>query len=158
MNEVAHATVCFSRAWKEGMYGVSAFWVNPEQVKKSAPSGEFLPKGSFTIEGQRNFIKSDTLRLAVGIIPQDEDYVLTCGPPEPIKKNSICYALIEPHGLELVDAAKRIRIEFLKMHEDITRKINLDEFVRVLPSGKSQIKEISIGDLEIEKFTDTELD
>ena len=158
MNEVAHATVCFSRAWKEGMYGVSAFWVNPEQVKKSAPSGEFLPKGSFTIEGQRNFIKSDTLRLAVGIIPQDEDYVLTCGPPEPIKKNSICYALIEPHGLELVDAAKKIRIEFLKIYEDIAKKINLDEFVRVLPSGKSQIKEISIGDLEIKKFTDTELD
>jgi len=158
MNEVAHATVCFSRAWKEGMYGVSAFWINPEQVKKSAPSGEFLPKGSFTIEGQRNFIKSDTLKLAVGIIPQDDDYVLTCGPPEPIKKNSICYAVIEPHGLELVDVAKKIRIEFLKMHEDITRKINLDEFVRVLPSGKSQIKEISVGDLEIEKFTDTELD
>ena len=158
MNEVANATVCFSRAWKEGMYGVSAFWVNPEQVKKSAPSGEFLPKGSFTIEGQRNFIKSDTLKLAVGIIPQDEDYVLTCGPPEPIKKNSICYALIEPHGLELVDVAKKIRIEFLKMHEGITRKINLDEFVRVLPSGKSQIKEVAVGDLELEKFTDTELD
>ncbi|MDH3312641.1 MAG: ribosome rescue protein RqcH [Nitrosopumilus sp.] len=158
MNEVAHATVCFSRAWKEGMYGISAFWVNPEQVKKSAPSGEFLPKGSFTIEGKRNFIKSDTLKLAVGIIPQDDDYALTCGPPEPIKRNSICYALIEPHGLELVDVAKKIRIEFLKMHEDITKKINLDEFVRVLPSGKSQIKEISIGDLEIQKFTDTELD
>ncbi|BDQ31914.1 ribosome rescue protein RqcH [Nitrosopumilus zosterae] len=158
MNEVAHATVCFSRAWKEGMYGVSAFWVNPEQVKKSAPSGEFLPKGSFTIEGQRNFIKSDTLKLAVGIIPQDDDYVLTCGPPDPIKKKSICYAIIEPHGLELVDVAKKIRIEFLKMYEDIVKKINLDEFVRVLPSGKSQIKEISIGDLDIEKFTDSELD
>lgn len=158
MNEVAHATVCFSRAWKEGMYGVSAFWVNPEQVKKSAPSGEFLPKGSFTIEGQRNFIKSDTLKLAVGIIPQDDDYVLTCGPPEPIKKNSICYAIIEPHGLEMVEAAKKIRIEFLKMHEEIARKINLDDFVRVLPSGKSQIKEVSAGDLDIKKFTDTELD
>lgn len=158
MNEVAHATVCFSRAWKEGMYGVSAFWVNPEQVKKSAPSGEFLPKGSFTIEGQRNFIKSDTLKLAVGIIPQDDDYVLTCGPPDPIKKKSICYAIIEPHGLELVDVAKKIRIEFLKMHEEIAKKINLDEFVRVLPSGKSQIKEISIGDLDIKKFTDPELD
>ncbi|MBT8251931.1 MAG: NFACT family protein [Nitrosopumilus sp.] len=158
MNEVAHATVCFSRAWKEGMYGVSAFWVKPEQVKKSAPSGEFLPKGSFTIEGQRNFIKSDTLKLAVGIIPQDEDYVLTCGPPEPIKKNSICYAVIEPHGLEMVEAAKKIRIEFLKMHEEIARKINLDDFVRVLPSGKSQIKEVSAGDLDIKKFTDTELD
>ena len=158
MNEIAHATVCFSRAWREGLYGVSAFWVNPEQVKKSAPSGEFLPKGSFTIEGQRNFIKSETLRLCVGIMPQDDDFVLTCGPPEPIKKNSICYAVIEPHGLEMVDAAKKIRIEFLKMHEEITRKISIDDFVRVLPAGKSQIKEIGAGDLQQESFTDGELD
>jgi len=146
MNEVAHATVCFSRAWREGMYGVSAYWVNPEQVKKSAPSGEFLPKGSFTIEGQRNFIKSDTLRLAVGIIPLDDDYVLTCGPPDPIKKNSICYAIIEPHGNEMVDVAKKIRIEFSKLQEEITKKISIDDFVRVLPPGKSQIKEVDIGD------------
>jgi len=158
MNEVAHATVCFSRAWREGLYGVSAYWVNPEQVKKSAPSGEFLPKGSFTIEGQRNFIKSDTLRLAVGIIPLDDDYVLTCGPPEPIKKNSICYAIIEPQGTEMVDAAKKIRIEFSKLEEDITRKISIDDFVRVLPPGKSQIKEVGIGKSQKPIFIDTELD
>ncbi len=158
MNEVAHATVCFSRAWREGLYGVSAFWVNPEQVKKSAPSGEFLPKGSFTIEGQRNFIKSETLRLAVGIMPQDEDYVLTCGPPEPIKKNSICYAIIEPHGLEMVDAAKKIRIEFLKMHENIAKKIHIDDFVRALPAGKSQIIETGQGNLQKENIIDNEFD
>lgn len=159
MNEIAAATVCFSRAWREGLYGVSAYWVHPDQVKKSAPSGEFLPKGSFTIEGQRNFIKSETLKLAVGIIRlEDEDYVLTCGPPEPIKKNSICYAIIEPNGLEMAEAAKKIRLEFLKIFEDITRKINIDEFVRALPPGKSQIKEINFGDLEKANFTDNELE
>ena len=158
MNEVAHATVCFSRAWKEGMYGVSAYWVNPEQVKKSAPSGEFLPKGSFSIEGQRNFINSANLKLAVGIIPQEDDYVLTCGPPETIKKNSICYAIIEPHGSEMVDAAKKIRVEFSKIYEEITKKISLDDFVRVLPAGQSQIKETGIGDSQKEDFSDTELD
>lgn len=159
MNEIAAATVCFSRAWREGLYGVSAYWVHPDQVKKSAPSGEFLPKGSFTIEGQRNFIKSETLKLAVGIIQlEEEDYVLTCGPPEPIKKNSICYAIIEPNGLEMAEAAKKIRLEFLKIFEDITRKINIDEFVRALPPGKSQIKEINFGDLEKENFTDNELE
>ena len=158
MNEVAHATVCFSRAWKEGMYGVSAYWVNPEQIKKSAPSGEFLPKGSFSIEGQRNFINSANLKLAVGIIPQEDDYVLTCGPPETIKKNSICYAIIEPHGSEMVDAAKKIRVEFSKIYEEITKKISLDDFVRVLPAGQSQIKETGIGDAQKEDFTDTELD
>ena len=158
MNEIAHATVCFSRAWREGMYGVSAYWVHPEQVKKSAPSGEFLPKGSFTIEGQRNFIKSDTLRLAVGIIPIDDDFVLTCGPPEPIKKNSLCYAIIEPHGLEMVEAAKKIRIEFSKMFEDITRKINIDEFVRALPAGKSQIIEVKLGNSQNQNLIDSEFD
>ena len=159
MNEIAHATVCFSRAWREGLYGVSAYWVHPEQIKKSAPSGEFLPKGSFTIEGQRNFIKSETLKLAVGIMRlEDNDYVLTCGPPEPIKKNSICYAIIEPNGSEMAENAKKIRLEFLKLFEDITRKINIDEFVRALPAGKSQIKEISLGDLEKENIIDNELE
>jgi predicted ribosome quality control (RQC) complex YloA/Tae2 family protein len=146
MNEVAHATVCFSRAWREGMHGLNAFWVNPEQVKKSAPSGQFLPKGSFTIEGKRNFVNIPSLRLAVGIIPQDDHYLLTSGPPETIKKNSLCYAIIEPHGLEMAEVAKKIKLEFSKLEEEITKQINLDDFVRALPAGQSQIKEVSYGD------------
>jgi len=158
MDEVAHATVCFSRAWREGLYGVKAYWIHPEQVKKSAPSGEFLPKGSFTIEGQRNFMDSKNLKLAVGIIQQEDGHALTCGPPETIKKNSICYVIIEPHGAEMVDTAKKVRIEFLKIHEEITKKISIDDFVRVMPSGKSQIKEVEVGDAQIENLTDDELD
>jgi len=158
MNEIAHATVCFSRAWREGLYGVSAFWVHPEQVKKSAPSGEFLPKGSFTIEGQRNFIKSETLRLAVGIMPINDDYVLTCGPPEPIKKNSLCYAIIEPNGSGMAEAAKKIQTEFSKMFEDVTRKIHIDEFVRAIPAGTTQIVEVGIGDSHQKNIIDNEFD
>lgn len=145
MSEIAHATACFSRAWREGMYGLSTYWVNPEQVKRSAPSGQFLPKGSFTIEGQRNYIKAPSLKLAVGIIKQNEDYILTCGPPDPIKKNSICYVVIEPHGTDISDTAKKIRLEFLKLEEDITKKISIDDFVRALPAGQSQIKEVNVG-------------
>ncbi len=149
MNEIAHATVCFSRAWREGLYGVSAYWIHPDQVKKSAPSGEFLPKGSFTIEGQRNFIKSETLRLAVGIIKQDDDYVLTCGPPESIKKYSTLYAIIEPHGSEMAETAKKIRIEFSKLEEQIAKNIPIDDYVRALPAGKSQIIKVEYGDATI---------
>ena len=158
MNEVAHATVCFSRAWREGMYGVNAFWVLPDQVKKSAPSGEFLPKGSFTIEGQRNFIKSSNLKLSVGIIPLDEGHAITCGPPDTIKKHSILYATIEPHGSEMVETAKKIRIEFLKLDENITKDITIDDFVRVLPAGKSQIIEVKKGDKELENIIHSESD
>ncbi len=149
MSEVAHATVCFSRAWREGLYGVTSYWVNPDQVKKSAPSGEFLPKGSFTIEGQRNFIKAQTLKLAVGVLSQDDSFVLTCGPVEPIKKNSILYAVIEPHGIEMVEAAKKIKNEFTKLGEDVAKNISIDDFVRVLPAGKSQVKEIKHGNFSL---------
>lgn len=148
MNEVAHATVCFSRAWREGMYGMSAYWVMPHQVKKSAPTGQFLPRGSFTIEGQRNFIKPQTLRLAVGVVSQGDGHALACGPPEPVKRYSVCYAIIEPHGSEMVEVAKKIKAEFAKLEEDVTKGISIDDFVRVLPAGKSQIKDVGYGGSE----------
>ncbi len=150
LNEVAHATVCFSRAWREAMYGLSAYWVNPEQIKKAAPSGQFLPKGSFTIDGQRNFVKISTLKLAIGLIKQNDNYLLSCGPLDPIKKNSILYAVIEPSGLDAVDAAKKIKIEFSKTSEKIVKQISIDEFVRVLPAGKSHVTKISAGEAQNE--------
>ena len=58
----------------------------------------------------------------------------------------------------MAECAKKIRIEFLKIFEDITRKINIDEFVRALPAGKSQIKEIKLGDLEKGNVIDNELE
>ncbi len=145
LNEVANATVCFSRAWREAMYGMSAYWVNPEQVKKAAPSGQYLPKGSFTIDGQRNFVKISTMRLAVGLYKQNENFLITCGPLEPIKKNCECYSIIEPSGSESTDIAKKIKTEFIKMKGEIVKNINLDEFVRVLPAGKSRLVESSLG-------------
>ena len=146
LNEVAHATVCFSRAWRETMYGLNAYWVEPDQVKKAAPSGQFLPKGAFVIDGQRNFVNISTLRLAVGLIKQDLDYLITCGPPIPIKKNSVCYVIIEPSGSEMVDVAKKIKKEFSKIKENIVKEISVDEFVRVLPAGESHIVESGLGE------------
>jgi hypothetical protein len=49
-------------------------------------------------------------------------------------------------------------VEFSKIYEEITKKISLDDFVRVLPAGQSQIKETGIGNSQKEDFTDTELD
>lgn len=146
LNEVAHATVCFSRAWRETMYGLNAYWVEPDQVKKAAPSGQFLPKGAFVIDGQRNFVNISTLRLAVGLIKQDLDYLITCGPPIPIKKNSVCYVIIEPSGSEMVDVAKKIKKEFSKIKENIVKEISVDEFVRILPAGESHIVESGLGE------------
>jgi predicted ribosome quality control (RQC) complex YloA/Tae2 family protein len=141
LNEVAQATVCFSRAWREAMYGMSAYWINPDQVKKAAPSGQSLSRGSFVLEGHKNFIKAPNLKLAVGILYHDERYIITCGPPEPIKKICICYAVIEPGGDEMTECARRMRIEFIKLQEDIAKQFNIDDYVRALPAGESHITE-----------------
>lgn len=141
LNEVAQATVCFSRAWREAMYGMSAYWINPDQVKKAAPSGQFLSRGSFVLEGHKNFIKAPNLKLAVGILYHDERYIITCGPPEPIKKICICYAIIEPGLDEMTECAKRLRVEFIKLQEDIAKQFTIDDFVRALPAGESHITE-----------------
>ncbi|HYY40828.1 MAG TPA: ribosome rescue protein RqcH, partial [Nitrososphaera sp.] len=66
LQQVAQATVSFSRAWRDGLTSADAYWVMPEQVKKGAPTGQFLPKGSFVIEGKRNYFKGVEIRLAIG--------------------------------------------------------------------------------------------
>ncbi len=138
LTEVAHATVCFSRAWKESIYGSSAYWVNPDQVKKAAPSGQSMGKGSFAIEGQRNFVKISTLKLCVAIIKQEENYLLTCGPPS-LQDRCVCYAMIEPGSMEMVDVAKKIRVQFITINEEIAKSFSVDDYVRVLPSGLSHM-------------------
>jgi len=144
LNEVAHATVCFSRAWKESMYGTNAYWVNPDQVKKGAPSGQSMGKGSFMIEGQRNFVKISTLKMCVAIVEYEGTHLLTCGPPS-LKENCVSYVMIEPTGMELADVAKKIRYELLSMNETIAKSFSVDDYVRVLPSGPSRIIESGSG-------------
>ena len=144
ISETSHATVCFSRAWKEGMYGVNCYWVTPEQVKKAAPSGQTMGKGSFIIEGSRNYNKISTLKLAVGILHKDENYLLVCGPPEPIKKTCLCYAVIEPGGIEIADMGKKIRANFVGVDEKFAKLFLVDDYVRVLPTGGSKITETGV--------------
>lgn len=145
--ETAQATVCFSRAWREGLYGLGSYWVNPEQIKTAAPSGQFIAKGSFIVNGQRNFIKVTSMRLAIGLLEKDDNYSLMCGPPEPIKKNCIYYVIIEPSGFDMVEIAKKVKLEFFKFKEkeDVIKAISMDDFTRVIPAGESHIVESGIG-------------
>ena len=132
ITETSHATVCFSRAWKEGMYGVNCYWVTPEQVKKAAPSGQTMGKGSFIIEGTRNYNKVSTLKLAVGILQKDDDYLLVCGPPAAIKSGCVCYVVIEPGSIEISDMAKKIRANFVGVDEKFTKMFVIDDYVRAV--------------------------
>jgi len=139
LEETAQATVCFSRAWQVSGHGLSSFWVKPDQIKKAAPTGQSMGKGSFMIYGTRNFIKVPSLKLAVGILKQDENFLLISGPVDPIKKNCLCYVIIEPGGSTISDVAKKIRAEFNKYSDKFQKLFVVDDYVRALPTGSSKI-------------------
>jgi len=103
-----------------------------------------MAKGSFMIEGQRNFVKISSLKMCVAIIKHEESYLLTCGPPS-MKDTAVCYAMIEPTGQDMPDVAKRIRYEFLSSNEEIAKPFSIDDFVRVLPTGTCKITESGSG-------------
>lgn len=67
LSQAGSFSVCSSEAW-DSKAGMSAWWVNADQVSKLAATGEFLPTGSFTVQGTRNFLPPAQLLLGLGII------------------------------------------------------------------------------------------
>uniref|UniRef100_A0A0C3U817 NFACT RNA-binding domain-containing protein n=2 Tax=Geminigeraceae TaxID=589343 RepID=A0A0C3U817_GUITC len=59
--------VCRSQAWDAKMV-TSAYWVHPEQVSKSAPTGEYLSTGSFMIRGKKNYLPPNSLIMGFGLL------------------------------------------------------------------------------------------
>ncbi len=144
LNQVAQATVGFSRAWKDGLSSADAYWVLPDQVKKGAPTGQFLPKGSFVIEGKRNYLKGVEIRLAIGVAQANGGVTLVCGPEEAIKKQSLFYSVLLQGGMDPMTAAKKVKSELVKVAGDSdvaesAKRISLDDFVRALPTGQSKV-------------------
>jgi hypothetical protein len=143
--EGAIATVSFSRAWKDGLSSADAYWVYPNQVKKGAPTGQFLPRGSFVIEGKRNFVKGLELKLSIGVTKENNNYKMICGPVESIKSKSIIHSILMPGTIDPMHGAKKIKAELINNSQnkeeliEFLKKVALDDIIRVLPSGKIKI-------------------
>ena len=158
LQQVAVATVSFSRAWKDGISSADAYWVTPDQIKKGAPPGQYVPKGSFVIEGKRNYMKGLELRMAIGVARLENRYTVVCGPADAVKKSAIIYAILLPGGLQPLNVAKKIKSEFVRIlgtssnNEDLVdfvKTIMLEDFLRLTPSGQSKISLIANGENKV---------
>jgi predicted ribosome quality control (RQC) complex YloA/Tae2 family protein len=67
LSQAGSLAVACSSAW-DSKAGMSAWWVNADQVSKSAPTGEFLPAGSFMVRGKKNFLPPAVLLLGFGVV------------------------------------------------------------------------------------------
>jgi len=67
LNEAGTMAICNSAAWDSKVV-TSAWWVEREQVSKTAPSGEYLTTGSFMIRGKKNFLPPSYLVYGFGFL------------------------------------------------------------------------------------------
>ena len=133
LSEACIFAASFSKAWKQ-FAEAQAYWVLPEQVSKTARSGEFVPRGGFIIRGKRNHYRCK-LEVAVGIVNIEDTVKVMCGPIDAVKKHANRYVILVPGSMKKNDAAHKLGKAF---------DIGVDSVDRVLPSGGVTVIE-SVG-------------
>ena len=136
VHEMAQATVAFSSAWKTGLGSADAYWVNSDQVSTSAPSGEFLPKGSFLIKGKKNYVQHNLVELAVGL---DREGRVVSGPESAVKTVARSYVVVRPQREKSSETAKRVLRDLEGPADEAMARVSVDEVLRMLPAGGGKV-------------------
>ncbi|MEM3453173.1 MAG: ribosome rescue protein RqcH [Candidatus Hadarchaeum sp.] len=134
--EAAEFAAMHSRAWREGLGTLDVYWAKPDQVSKKAPSGTYLPKGSYIIQGKKNLLKVP-VRAAVGVMMLDGENVVVCGPKSAVQKHSKVFVEVYPGSTKKSELARQIQVKF--RIEGI--EVPVDEIERALPPGTGEIRE-----------------
>jgi len=140
--EAAQLAAAYSRAWREGFTSLDVYWVNPDQVSKKAPSGEYLSKGMFMIRGQKNYIRNVPLQVSIGVVEKDDRLMIIGGSVSAIASQTQCMLSIVPGRTTSGKLAKEIRYKLSKkapinLREKIL-KTSIEEIQRFIPAGKSE--------------------
>ena len=141
IKEAAEFAAAFSSAWKEKFTAVDVYWVRPEQVSKTPPTGQFLTKGSFMIYGKKNYLRKVQLRTAIGILTENEEGPKVIGgPKEAISSLTDFFVEIAPGDQPSGQLAKHIRELLAQQVPDERRKtvfsLSLDMIQSFIPYGK----------------------
>lgn len=89
--------VCMSPNWKVNR-AENSYYVYSDQVSKTAPSGEYISKGSFMIRGKKNYLPESRLELGIGVLFLEgvgEDIRYVSNPKGERYKN--CIAVVGPY-------------------------------------------------------------
>ncbi len=132
--EATHFSVLFSKAFNAKVGSERGYWVLPDQVSRSAQSGEFLPKGSFMIRGKKNYVDKLPLVGGLGIIYIQGVPKAMFGPESAVASNcSGSYYRIRPGRTKKTEVAKAIAHDL---------GAELDQVVSVLPAGDMEFEKV----------------
>lgn len=141
---------CYSKGWKAGFSYIDVYWVKGSNVSKSPPSGQFLAKGAFIVEGERNYVKTP-LRLAVGIEEVCDEFQgkimrISVSPPDLAEDRFVVYSIIVPGDLSVNEVSNTLIDEFndLLEKEGLRLKISPNLVAERIP-GPSTIIAVKKG-------------
>ena len=84
------------------------YWVPAAQVSKTAPSGEYLPTGSFMIRGKKNFLAPYRMEMGLTVLfeVRSEDVQRHFYDRKPREMEDAEWETLVKHGVPRVDAAE----------------------------------------------------
>ncbi|MCE7735321.1 MAG: fibronectin-binding domain-containing protein [Candidatus Heimdallarchaeota archaeon] len=142
----ARMAVSFSSAWKAKRIIANAFYVNPDQISLSAPSGEYLPKGSVMIYGEKQFVRDVELSIYLCLIIERNWVRVISLFTEPTKKYEKWVKLVPGDGPRGT-VSKQIKNKFMNNLDPLdiqkVKALDLGEIAWLLP-----------GDCKIEEWKD----
>ncbi|MFX0055723.1 MAG: ribosome rescue protein RqcH [Candidatus Hermodarchaeota archaeon] len=143
LTEAAQFAVTFSRAWQDGLSSGDAYWVNPEQVSFTPPSGEYLPSGAVMIYGSKNYIRRVPLDLAVGVLIDDDEAIPVSGPPSALSAHTEYTVTVAPGKGKKGQLVKEILNQLKKLvpedKKHLIDDIPQEDIMRVLPAGGGEL-------------------
>ncbi|MFW9846669.1 MAG: NFACT RNA binding domain-containing protein, partial [Candidatus Thorarchaeota archaeon] len=143
LREAAQFAVTFSRAWQDSLSAGDAYWVEPEQVSFTPPSGEYLPSGAVMIYGTKNYIRKVPVELVVGVLIEDDEAIPISGPPSAVSVHTDYLLRLKPSEAKKGQLVKEILIRLKAIvPEDsahLIEQIPQEDMMRVLPAGGGDI-------------------
>ena len=154
--------VCMSPNWKINR-SENSYYVFSDQVSKTAPSGEYITKGSFMIRGKKNYLPESRLELGIGIIfidgtgediryiskPEGDNYkncVPVVGPYKDMRNKYKFVVKIKPGRQKQGKMISGIISYFMKnkeitlLEKFLIKQIKNDEWCKVVRSNSHLIK------------------
>ncbi len=142
--EIATFALSYSSLWTARKLIGDVYHVLPDQVSLSAPSGQFLAKGSVMIYGEKNYSKNIEVNHAVGIVLYDNNAQVIGGPVNSIEELTDIFVQLKPGDIPKGKIVKEIKGKLMKQcQEEEKYKIDALTVNDLLPfiPGDSEIIE-----------------
>jgi predicted ribosome quality control (RQC) complex YloA/Tae2 family protein len=118
LSQAATFTFIHSKAWKAGIATEKVFYVKPNQVTKTAESGEYLTKGAFMIRGEKTYVEPE-LDIGAGLVTETKENqpIIIIGPQKAIESYSQEIITLQQGNQKANDIATTIQKTFQKNYQ-----------------------------------------